>query len=112
MKDEETKMIDVLMGPYRGHRLQVSAADAQSAIADHWASDADAPPPGPDHEPHPPLSEEERTTAWDAANEWARNTWAISQGAPAPVQGEAEARHMEADEAGNYTTRSAKPKRR
>ena len=106
---DETKMIDVMMGPYRGHRLTVSAADAQSAIASHWASDADAPLPGPNPDPPPPLSDEERTAAWEAANEWARNTWAISQGEPAPVQGEAEARHMEADDAGRYTTRSHKP---
>ena len=53
---EETKVIDVFMGPYRGHRLTVPAADADSAVNNHWATDANAPPPEPDHEPHPPLS--------------------------------------------------------
>ena len=58
---DETKVIDVMMGPYRGHRLTVSAADADSAVNSHWATDANAPPPEPDEEPHPPLSDEERT---------------------------------------------------
>ena len=57
---DETKVIDVILGPYRGHRLTVPAADADSAVNNHWATDANAPPPEPDHEPHPPLSDEER----------------------------------------------------
>ena len=39
---DETKVIDVIMGPYRGHRLTVSAADADSAVNSHWATDANA----------------------------------------------------------------------
>src|SRR4249919_1647672 len=89
---EETKVIDVFMGPYRGNRLTVSAADAQSAVNNHWATDADAPPPEPDHEPHPPLSDEERQAALNAAHEWANKTWAAAQGIepPPPPGGEGE----------------------
>ena len=67
---DETKVIDVMIGPYRGHRLTVSAADADSAVNGHWATDADAPPPAPDEEPHPPLSDEERAAALTAAEAW------------------------------------------
>ena len=116
---EDTKVIDVIMGPYRGHRLTVSAADAESAINNHWATDADALPLGPDDHPHPPLSDEERTGALDAANEWAKETWATAQGTEPeqpPPDGESEGgitRDMEGDEPGKYTTRgSAKPRRR
>ena len=42
---DETKVIDVFLGPYRGHRLTVPAADADSAVNGHWATDANAPPP-------------------------------------------------------------------
>ena len=111
---DETKMIDVIMGPYRGHRLQVSAADAQGAIDSHWALDANAGPPAADEEPPKPLSDEERTAAWDAAHDWAHKQWAIAQGEPdtppPPQAGEVKARDMEADdEPGRYTTRSHKP---
>ena len=77
---DETKVIDVIMGPYRGHRLTVPAADADSAVNNHWATDANAPPPAPDHEPHPPLSDEERAAALTAAEAWATATWATAQG--------------------------------
>lgn len=106
---DETKVIDVLLGPYRGHRLKVSAADAESAVNNHWATDADAPPPGPDEEAHPPLSEEERTAAFDAAHEWANKQWAIAQGEPEetpPPEGGVETRDMAADDPAQYATRS------
>src|SRR5580765_4898272 len=108
---DETKVIDVIMGPYRGHRLTVSAADGQSAVNNHWATDADAPPPDADHEPHPPLSDEERTAALDAANEWAKQTWETAQGTeppdPPPPEGGV-TRDMEGDEPGKYTTRATR----
>ena len=44
---DETKVIDVILGPYRGHRLTVSAADADGAVNSHWATDANAAPPAP-----------------------------------------------------------------
>ena len=82
---DETKMIDVILGPYRGHRLTVSAADADAAVNNHLKkTDANAPPPEPDHEPHPPLSDAERTAALDAAEAWAKQTWATAQGIQLP----------------------------
>ena len=113
---DETKVIDVIMGPYRGTRLTVSAADADAAVNNHWATDANAPPPAPDHEPHPPLSDEERAAALTAAEAWAKQTWATAQGVepPPPPEGEGGtplARDMEGDEPGKYTTRSTRPRR-
>lgn len=112
---DETKVIDVLLGPYRNQRLTVSAADAESAVNNHWATDPDA---APDEHPHPPLSDEERQAAYEAANDWATTQWAIAQGepeAPPPPEGEAGgepvSRDMEGDEPGKYTTRSARPLR-
>ena len=114
---EDTKVIDVLLGPYRGHRLTVSAADAESAINNHWATDADALPLGPDDHPHPPLSEDERQEAYAAAHDWANTQWQIAQGEPdeppPPEGGEGGiTRDMEGDEPGKYTTRSAAKRRR
>jgi hypothetical protein len=110
---DETKVIDVFMGPYRGHRLTVSAADADSAVNNHWATDANAGPPAADEEPHPPLSDEERQAALDAAHEWANKTWATAQGVEPdepppepPPEGEV-ARDMAADDPARYATRSA-----
>ena len=113
---DETKTIDVILGPYRGHRLTVPAADADAAVNGHWATDANAPPPGPDDEPHPPLSAEERAAALTAAEAWAAVTWKAAQGIeqPPPPEGEGGtplARDMEGDEAGKYTTRSTRPRR-
>ena len=112
---DETKVIDVIMGPYRGHRLTVPAADADSAVNNHWATDADAPPPDADHEPHPPLSDEERQAALDAAHEWANKTWATAQGIEPPPpevpEAKTESRDMAADDPARYATRSP-PRRR
>jgi len=79
---DEVRHIQVLMGPYRDHRLSVSAADADAAINDHWAVDPNAPL---DEEPHPPLSEEERTHALEAAQAWAQLQWDTAQQVPPPV---------------------------
>lgn len=65
---DTTKQIDAIVGPYAGKRLSVTAADFEGAINDHWAVDPFAEP---DDEPHPPLSDEERTHAVEAANTWA-----------------------------------------
>jgi hypothetical protein len=109
---DETKVIDVIMGPYRGTRLTVSAADADAAVNNHWATDSNAPPPAQDHEPHPPLSEEERAAALTAAEAWAQQTWATAQGIepPPPPEGGV-TRAMAADESGTYTTRAARTPR-
>ena len=111
---DETRQIMVLMGPYRDHRLTVSAADADAAINGHWAVDPFYMPAA-DEEPHPPLSDEERTAALEAATTWAQAQWDTAQGVaaakePPAGQGRAkkpdEKRDMTPDEpAGRYTTR-------
>ena len=110
---DETKTIDVIMGPYRGHRLIVSAADADAAVNGHWATDPNAVSE-PDHEPHPPLSEAERTEALTSATTWAQLQWDTAQQVPPPEPPPPEGgvtRDMQGDEAGRYTTRSTKPRR-
>lgn len=110
---DETRQIQVLLGPYRDHRLTVSAADAETAINDHWAVDP-SHVAEPDEEPHPPLSEEERTHALEAATAWAQLQWDTAQQKPpepTPVR-----RDMKPDEAaGRYSTRGvseSKPPKR
>src|SRR4029077_9564281 len=112
---DETRQIQVLLGPYRDHRLTVSSADAESAINNHWAVD-----PHhfacPDEEPHPPLSDEERTAALEAAQTWAQLQWDTAQQVPPPApppegtpparSKRQEHRDMKPDEAsGSYATR-------
>src|SRR5580765_1709815 len=89
---DETRQIQVLMGPYRDNRLTVSAADAESAINNHWAVDP-FHVAALDEEPHPPLSEEERTAALDAANTWAKAQWDAAQGVAPPPPDPPVARH-------------------
>ena len=114
--DDETRQIQVLMGPYRDNRLTVSAADAESAINNHWAVDPHELP-DPDHQ-HPPLSDEERQTALEAATTWAQAQWDAAQGVastkePAATRAKKsdEKRDMTPEEpAGRYTTRSQQQK--
>jgi hypothetical protein len=80
---DETRQIDVIMGPYRGHRLTMTTADADSAINNHWAVEPHVLPPDPDDQ-HPPLTEEERTTALEAATTWAQLQWDTAQGVAPP----------------------------
>jgi hypothetical protein len=105
---DETKQIQVILGPYRDHRLTVSAADAEAAINDHWAIDP-FHVAEPDEEPHPPLSEEERTHALEAATTWAQLQWDTAQQKPPeppPPEGTPVRRDMKPDEAsGRYPTR-------
>jgi len=115
---DEVKTIDVLLGPYRGHRLTVSVADASSAVNDHWATDPNAVSE-PDHEPHPPLSEEERTHALEAATAWAKLQWDTAQQVPPPdpppIEGRraSEKRDMKpAEGAARYSTRDTDEKKR
>ena len=113
---DETRQIMVLLGPYRDHRLTVSAADADAAINAHWAVDPYYMP-APDEEPHPPLSDEERTAALEAATAWAKQTWDTAQGVTPPepppdppiTRGKKadEKRDLKPDEpAGKYSTRA------
>ena len=60
-------MIEAIMGPYRGNRLTVTEAEGQAAINDHWARN-----PVITEYQHEELSEEDRTAAWEAANNWAK----------------------------------------
>ena len=113
---DETRQIQVLLGPYRDHRLTVSSADAESAINNHWAVDPFA---APDDHPHPPLTEEERTQALTSATEWAQLQWDTAQGTKPPdppppeARRETETRHMTPDEdaSGDYTTREHRRRR-
>jgi hypothetical protein len=105
---DETKQIMVLLGPYRDHRLTVSAADAETAINDHWAIDP-FHVAEPDEEPHPPLSEEERTHALEAAQTWAQLQWDTAQQKPPdpPPEGTPVRRDMKPDDTtGRYPTRN------
>jgi hypothetical protein len=114
---DETRQIQVLFGPYRDHRLTVSSADADAAISNHWAVDPFAAPAAPDEEPHPPLTDEERTAALEAATTWAQAQWdaaqAIGQPREPPPEGTPVRRDMKPDDtSGRYPTRSIpdKPK--
>jgi len=112
---DETRQIQVLIGPYRDHRLTVSAADADAAINNHWAVDPHVLP-DPD-DPHPPLTEAERTAALMAATEWAQLQWNTAQGIappdpPPPEDGVTRDMHPEEDDpAANYTTREHRRRR-
>jgi hypothetical protein len=87
---EGNVMVEAIMGPYRGQRLTMPAADGDAAISAHWARD-----PTEALYEHDALSEEERTAAFDAAHAWANAQWeaAQSQPEPAPVEPPPEARH-------------------
>ncbi|RPI39335.1 MAG: hypothetical protein EHM67_10300 [Hyphomicrobiaceae bacterium] len=110
---DETRQIQVLLGPYRDHRLTVSSADADAAINSHWAIDpfhvAD-----PDEEPHPPLSEAERTAALEAAQTWAQAQWDAAQGTGTPPEPPPEGTPVRRDvkpedRPGGYATRHTSP---
>ena len=117
---DETRQIQVLLGPYRDHRLTVSAADADAAINNHWAVDPNATH-DPDEEPHPPLSDEERTAALEAAQTWAQQQWDTAQQIPPteppPTEGTDAPTRRRAmtpdDTSGRYPTRNVSdaPKR-
>jgi hypothetical protein len=80
---DEMKRIDVIMGPYRGNLLQVSAADFDSAINNHWARDP-ATPIEEYGKAHPPLTDDERNAALEAAQTWAQAQWDLSTGTGTP----------------------------
>jgi len=113
---DEIRQIQVLLGPYRDHRLTVSAADADAAINNHWAVDP-FHVAAPDEEPHPPLSDEERQAALEAATTWAQTQWDTAQQVPppdppppegTPITRAKRERDMKPDESsGNYATRDA-----
>jgi len=108
---DETKQVFVLMGPYRDHRITMTAADAQSAINNHWAVD-----PTVLHDPddeHPPLSDDERKAAMDGAVAWHQAQQdALLEQPPPPAGGEGgitRKREMKPEEGEGYKTRQHDP---
>jgi hypothetical protein len=102
---DETKQVMVLCGPYRDNRLTMTAADADSAINNHWAVDP-AVLYDPEHE-HPPLDDAERQTALDSAHAWAQAQQdALNEEPPPPPEGGiTKRRAMKPDEGADYKTR-------
>jgi len=98
------------MGPYRGSRLTMTAADGQAAINGHWARD-----PQEEYGDHDPLTDQQRNDALTAATTWAQATWDKAQGTeeppPPPEGGVTKKRDMKPDEGAGYSTRQADPKR-
>jgi len=116
---DETKQVDVIMGPYRSSRLTMSAADADAAINGHWAIEP-ITTHDEDREQHPPLSDQERTDALAAAHTWAQAQWDAAQGTtpeqpPPPEGGGGETpvarRAMKPEDQGEYKTRQAQETR-
>ena len=111
---DETRQIQVILGPYRDHRLTVSSADADAAINNHWAVDPHAALAAPDEEPHPPLSDAERTAALEAAITWAKAQWDAAQGTAPPPEPPPEGQPVRRDvkpedRPGGYSTRHTSP---
>ena len=105
-KPDGTVMVEVLMGPYRGQHLTMSAADGQAALAANWARD-----PSEAIYEHEPLSDEDRKAAWDASHAWAQAQWDAAQSVEPPAEGGdgRRRRSMEAEQAGGYATRHQEP---
>jgi hypothetical protein len=76
------KEVEVLMGPYRGLRLVMPEAEADTAIVDHWAVDPYDP-----NADHAPLTDIQRDAALTAANDWA-----AAATAPPPAEAPPEGR--------------------
>ena len=100
---DEMKYIDVHLGPYRDKRLLVSAADAESAVNNHWARDPHEVE-DPDH-PHPPLDDAERQAALESANAWAQAQWDVAQGVDKPPEPPPEGGEGEGEGEGGITRR-------
>ena len=107
---DELKRVDVFMGPYRGHLLDMPTAEADAAINAHWARDPYSTEPyGTGHDA---LSDEERTAAMTAATDWAQAQWAPfvepppPEGTP-PRGGEPQRRAMQPERPAGYVTRKA-----
>ena len=121
---DETKQVSVIMGPYRGNRLTMPTAEADQAVNDHWAVDPYVENPEP-YPGHPPLSDEEREHAVEAATAWAHTQWGVDDPELEPLSADETAeqrqqreqrnqerreqrrRDMQAGQPGAYTTRQA-----
>lgn len=108
---DETRQIQVTLGPYRDHRLTVSSADADAAISNHWAVDPFYVA-APDEEPHPPLTDAERAAALEAATTWAQAQWDAAQAIGQPREAGVRRDMKPDDTSGRYPTRNIpdKPK--
>lgn len=73
--DETHRMMQAIIGPYRGSRLTMTAADADAAMNDHWAIDPFVELPYD----HGALDDEEREHAVTAAKAWADAQLAAAQ---------------------------------
>jgi hypothetical protein len=114
---EGNVQVEAIMGPYRGQRLTMPAAEGQAAIDEHWARD----PTDALYE-HEALDDEHRQEAYEAAHTWAQAQWDAAQGVeppdpPPPEGGDGgitRRRAMQAEEDPGYKTRQAPepPKRR
>lgn len=103
---DETREVEAILGPYRGQRLTMTTADADTAINDHWARD-----PFSEDPPHDPLTEEERSHALEASKAWAAAQQAAAAGEepppvePPPEEGGATRAMGADDQSGKYKTR-------
>jgi hypothetical protein len=85
-------IMEVIMGPYRGNYLTMTAVDAEEAKDSHWARDPGETDRDHDHV----LTEEDRQSALTQAHAWAQAQWDAAQGVDddEPPEGETEeARH-------------------
>ena len=64
-------IMEVIMGPYRGNYLTMTAADAEEAKDSHWARDPGETDRDHDHV----LTEEDRQSALTQAHAWAQAQW-------------------------------------
>jgi hypothetical protein len=105
---DETKEVQVILGPYRDSRLTMSTADAEAAINAHWAVDPFAPL---DEHPHDPLTEQQRQDAYEASMTWAQAQWGESEPKDASKDHpEMHKREMKPQQhEGGYETREVKP---
>jgi hypothetical protein len=98
---DEYKQVEAIMGPYRGHRLTMTAADADAAVNAHWARDPFAEPAvgegtranevpqgeaAAEQQAHPPLTDEERAAAYEASVTWAKAQWDAAAGIEPPPE--------------------------
>jgi hypothetical protein len=123
--DQGIVMVEAIMGPYRGQRLQMKEADGTAAINEHWARN-----PVWAEYVHDELSDEERKAAWDASHAWANAQWEEAQKEPEEAEPKArereeqggdrppeqeQQRNLQADQGGaaaGYKTRTPEPPRR
>lgn len=103
---DETKVMEAILGPYRGKRLTMLVADADQGRDDHWLIN----PFDPVAYDHPVLTEEERAASIVAADAWAKLQWDTAQGItppPPPPEGGAtrRSRTLQPEAAGDYKTR-------